>query len=687
VQKFSSTFVLALPLLLASSILAQTLPAAPQDRPFIHPGILQTAEDLQRIKQNVKDGKEPWAAAWQAFASPRNRWISKSYTPRPLEVVGRGVGATGQDNISNDCTAAYYNAIAWTVTGDEAYAKKSVEIVNAWSYKCKLINGKDAVLCAGIYGYKLMAAAEILRATYPGWSQADIAQFKSLARDVFYPVIKDFATFANGNWDAAAQAAMISIAVFLDDRPMFDRATRYYMAGAGDGSVLHYIINNTGQLQETGRDQVHAQLGIGLLSCTAQIAWNQGIDLYGAYDHRLLKGFEYTAKFNLGEEVPFEPTSDRTGKYIHKQPSARGTPNLAIYEMVCNHYVNLLDMPAPYTARAAESHRPETMVIDQVGAGTLLFTLPPFSSAASPRAAPMAPGPIIAKASRAGTQLLWPASVHAVSYALKRAATATGPFEILAKDLHTPGFTDSTAAAGKLYFYTVSAANPAGTSPDSLPSGAAAGLPAPWQAQDIGAAEIPGSTFFDGTTFTLEAAGSDIGAASRDKTSSSDQFHFASLSLPGDGALTARYVPQTPSQFARFGVMMRTAAAPDAPFVALLITPQSTNDIEVPNWHVALLTRPTAGSPARTIATSPTLDTPVVTWGRLMAPLWLKLSRSGDTFTASYSPDGQSWTTLGSANLAAGSPLSIGLAGCSHIQGSTTVMFDNVAAPGWPARP
>jgi hypothetical protein len=44
-----------------------------------------------------------------------------------------------------------------------------------------------------------------------------------------------FYHYANGNWDAAAEATMISIGVFLDDRAMFDRAVCYYMAAPAMG--------------------------------------------------------------------------------------------------------------------------------------------------------------------------------------------------------------------------------------------------------------------------------------------------------------------------------------------------------------------------------------------------------------------------------------------------------------------
>lgn len=41
-------------------------------------------------------------------------------------------------------------------------------------------------------------------------------------------------------------------------------------------------------------------LGIGALATVCEIAWQQGDDLYSALDNRLMKGFEYVAKYNWG---------------------------------------------------------------------------------------------------------------------------------------------------------------------------------------------------------------------------------------------------------------------------------------------------------------------------------------------------------------------------------------------------
>lgn len=651
--------------------MGEVAPAHLSSAGFVHPGLLHSQADLDRIRDNVKAGKEPWASAWLAF-NQNNRWLDKNYTPRPLEIVGRGVGARGQDNISNDCTAAYYNAIAWYITGDEAYAKKSIEIMDAWAEKCRLINGKDAVLCAGIYGYKLLNAGEIIRYTYNGWKPEEIEQFKTLMRDVFYPVVKDFATFANGNWDGAAEATVISIGVFLDDRAIFDHATRYYMDGSGDGSILHYVINDTGQLQESGRDQAHSQLGIGLISCAAEVAYKQGVDLYGAYDNRLLKGFEYAARCNLGEAVPFQTTTDRTGKYVHERVAPVPKHGVQVYEMVYNHYVNEAGVGAPYTAKSAAMNRPETLAIDQVGGGTLLFTRPPHEKSAQGNEVPMIPGAVIAKGAADSISLIWPASVGATDYAVQRADNTNGPWNLLAAHVDATQYLDHSVEPGKLYFYKISASNAGGTSGDTIPCGASAGLLKPWRMADIGDGPVKGVTQYDGSIFRLETAGANIGG----KT---DQCHFVFAQANGDTTITARYVPQTASQFAQMGLMFRQSQSGDSPQVSMLVTPKATSDIEVPTWHLVLIARTSSDTEAKPVAAGNFLKDPFVTWGRLMAPFWLRLSRKGDLFTASFSSDGQVWQPIGETRMSLQGKALAGLAACSSIKGSTTVMFEQLS--------
>ena len=39
-------------------------------------------------------------------------------------------------------------------------------------------------------------------------------------------------------------------------------------------------------VRKVGRDQTHAQLGLGMMSMLCETAWKQGTDLYGVLDNR-----------------------------------------------------------------------------------------------------------------------------------------------------------------------------------------------------------------------------------------------------------------------------------------------------------------------------------------------------------------------------------------------------------------
>jgi hypothetical protein len=642
-------------------------PVAFADFAFVHPGLLQSREDLDRMKLTVAAKSEPVFAGYEGFRT--NAQSQSDYKMRgPLAAVGRNP-TVGQGVYDSDANAAYQCAVMWCITGDIAYADKSKEIINAWSATLKSITGRDAVLMAGLGPFKMVNAAEILRYTAAGWSEAEIQQTENHFREVIYPVIQDFAPFANGNWDTAAIKTMMAIGVFCNDRAMFERALCYYANGAGDGRLTHYIINETGQCQESGRDQQHTQLGLAHLGDCCEIAWHQGLDLYGYEDNLLLKGFEYTAKYNLGEDVPFAETLDRTGKYHHTMISTNGRGRFrAVFEEIYNHYVNRMGIPAPFTQRAAERIRPEGAGIpgaDHVGFGTLLFTRPASNGAAQFQNA------LASSGSPKEIKLAWVAAVGAKNYTVKR-ATKNGGYKIIARNITATTYADTKVKSGEIYRYVVSASNAFCESPDSFPVSICSGLPKPWMHQDIGTVSVPGSANFEGNVFTLEGAGVDIGGAN-------DQFQFAFAPMNGDCTIVARFIPQTSSQFSKFGLMMREAPAADAANVSLLLGSESSGQIEAPGWNVRLASRDSAGANTTVRSIGRNFSEPMVTFGRLTGYCWLKLERSGNTFTGSISPDGKIWTQVGAATVALKRRLLVGLPVCSRLAGTTTtVMFDNV---------
>ncbi|MGZ3846942.1 MAG: alginate lyase family protein, partial [Flavisolibacter sp.] len=201
------------------------------------------------MKKAVANKEEPVYSAYQLFVqNPASQYTYKMQGP--LEMVGRNP-TVGQGTYDSDANAAHQNAVMWAITGDKRYAEKAIEIVNAWSSTLKSITGRDAILMAGLGPFKMVNAAEILRYTNAAWKEADIKQTERHFKQVVYPVLKDYAPFANGNWDAAAMKTVMAIAVFCNDRPMFENALQYYVNGRGNGRLTYYVINEQGQIQES----------------------------------------------------------------------------------------------------------------------------------------------------------------------------------------------------------------------------------------------------------------------------------------------------------------------------------------------------------------------------------------------------------------------------------------------------
>ena len=348
------------------------------DKPFNHPGVLHSQAELDFIKARGAAGEEPWKSAWEEL---RSHGISKlDWTPKPARDVVRGpynnpdIGGT---DLMRDAAAAYSHAIQWYITGKQPHADKAIEILNAYATTLKSVGGHDAKLLVGMVGINFAAAAEIIRHTGAGWSERDQKQFEHLLTDVFYPIIKDFYPTANGNWDAAMIQTMLAMGVFLDDREMFQRAVDYYLDGQGNGAIRNYI-NDFGECQESGRDQAHTQMGLGYLGCAAEIAWKQGVDLYGAYDNRLAVGYEYTAKYNLGHDVPYQPYRSYAGRYHYPALSEKARGRFSsIYERVYHHYRYRMGLEMPFTAQVIEKIRPERWQTAYASWGTLMHAEQP----------------------------------------------------------------------------------------------------------------------------------------------------------------------------------------------------------------------------------------------------------------------------------------------------------------------
>ena len=233
----------------------------------------------------------------------------------------------------------------------------------------------------------------------------------------------------------------------------------------------------------------------------------------------------------------------------------------------------------------------------------------------------------------------------------------------------TPVGSDSTApysvtitnVAQGSYTLTAQAVDNAGATASSsvnvtVGPGSPPPLPAPWNAQDVGAVGAAGSESFSGGTWTVRGSGADVWGTA-------DAFHFVYQQLDGDGSIVARVASvQNVDQWTKAGVMIRAALTPGAAHGFMFATPTSVKGL-------AFQRRPFAdGTSAHTAGSAGT------------PPVWVKLTRTGTTVSAYQSPDGVSWTFVGSDTIALGASAFVGLAVASHADGTVaTATFDNVS--------
>jgi len=392
-------------------------------RSIVHPGILQTHADLKFMKAKVMAGEEPWKSAWERLQSEASS--SLDFKPSPFVHIVRGAFGAGQKGgaeLTASAAAVNSHVLQWYITGNEAHARKAIEIFDAWSGTLGDFFENDAMLIAGWTGGEFCNAAEILRATYPGWHGDSLIQFKRMLLTVYVPLLRMYYPEANGNWDAAIMFTLLSIGIFCDDRKLMDDVYHHYRVGPANSGITRYVYPN-GQCEETTRDQSHVQLGLGYLARTAIVAWNQGVDLFAEADNRLALGYEYTASLLLGEKVhAYGKIVDTRGRFSD------------IYEGVLQHYRYIKHIDLPYTEKAAMRVRDRSRtVLTLFSGGQVPGELQPapspsrIAATAGAQAVPTAPVPSASIAVAPG---------ESIQNALDKLKAAGGGTVSLASGLH-----------------------------------------------------------------------------------------------------------------------------------------------------------------------------------------------------------------------------------------------------------
>lgn len=354
-----------------------------------HPGCLQSAAEINALAKALTNGDTIRQSYWDAMMNnPKGRidktdWIPPiPLTPanfrKPVEAAGQGA-------------TRYVND--WIINGTPSSEEAAISILNAWGdIKADQFElSSDEPYLASFFIGHLANAAELLMSSNTSWPIAKQEAFKSVMRELFLPAIRGTRmVHYNANWDLGPSYAILTIAVLLDDKELFDNEIEWLTKGETNARISYYLLPS-GQNQESARSQSYSMMGLSRLLLSAQVAWNQGFDLYEANDRSLGKAFEYTVAFNQGEDnLPFQiyPQAVGSGGY-QTSISEIGRGGGTGFEILFHHYKNYRGIELPYTKSILDTlSRPETTAPYHMHSTALFWNLDLSEDAAKRQAQP-----------------------------------------------------------------------------------------------------------------------------------------------------------------------------------------------------------------------------------------------------------------------------------------------------------
>jgi regulation of enolase protein 1 (concanavalin A-like superfamily) len=180
--------------------------------------------------------------------------------------------------------------------------------------------------------------------------------------------------------------------------------------------------------------------------------------------------------------------------------------------------------------------------------------------------------------------------------------------------------------------------------------------PSGWTCADVGAPIPAGSNYLVNGEWSILGGGKDIWGGK-------DEFRYTAQTVPGDATISAEITSQQDTDsWAKSGVMLRAGIDPGAAYYAIFATPEGNGTVIQYRTASGGSTTQLSGVTSR-------------------APIWMKVVRTGDSFTAYTSSDGTNWTAYPSSTVTipalSGSILG-GMADTSHSQFTTsTTVFDH----------
>ena len=258
-------------------------------------------------------------------------------------------------------------------------------------------------------------------------------------------------------------------------------------------------------------------------------------------------------------------------------------------------------------------------------------------------------------------------SNNETGFKIMRKTGASGTYStIFTTNANAITYQDTNVTVGQTYFYEVVATT--GTVDSSTSNEQSVTVQSQQQQGVLTSADI-GSPTPGGTTNTLiDGSDYDVTAGGANIWGTSDQFRFDYKQVTGDFDVKVLVSGlQAADPKAKAGIMARSSLSANAANAYARVNPLDANGPR-------LSYRTTDGGTSNTAGTGNGTD-----------PIWVRLARVGNVFTAYRSPDGVTWTVIGSTTVAMGQSIYLGLATASDTAGQTVLAqyrhFGDTTAP------
>jgi hypothetical protein len=222
----------------------------------------------------AREGLEPYASAVNDLLEEADRAVERD--PQPVNPLSQS-----KDRFLDDTRNAYTLALAWVVSDDDRYARRSAEFIMAWTEgvdqtrdTCPDRGGSDCAtsLLVSRNAPAFVFAADLLEGS-GALSPEDDARLKYWLADLSLPAASE----RTNNWGDAGTFMRLAVAAYVGDSAAFTTAV-------DDWRSLMDLVTAEGEIpEETRRGSLgllYTQGGISYKVGAAVIAKRRGIDLW-----------------------------------------------------------------------------------------------------------------------------------------------------------------------------------------------------------------------------------------------------------------------------------------------------------------------------------------------------------------------------------------------------------------------